>query len=111
MPQRRAPQIASNEADIQLAIISIQAKQIPSENRAALAYDIPRTTMRDRRASKPARRNCQPNSKKLTQQEEEVIVSYILNLDLRGFAPTYAAVRDIADSLLAARSAGYVGVH
>ena len=35
----------------------------------------------------------------------------ILYLDQRGFAPTYAAVRDIADSLLAQRSAGRVGVH
>jgi hypothetical protein len=56
----------------------------------------------------PARRDCQPNSKKLTQLEEEVIVNYILNLDTRGFAPTYAAVRDIANKLLAARDRGYV---
>jgi hypothetical protein len=39
-----------------------------------------------------------------------VIASYILNLDQRGFAPTYAAVRDMADKLLAARGAGRVGV-
>jgi hypothetical protein len=32
-------------------------------------------------------------------------VKYILNLNLRGFAPMYAAVRNIANSLLAARSA------
>jgi hypothetical protein len=38
-----------------------------------------------------------------------VIVSHILDLDLRGFAPTYAAVRDMADKLLAARGAGQVG--
>jgi hypothetical protein len=36
-------------------------------------------------------------------------VSYILDLDQRGFAPTYAAVRDMADKLLAARGAGQVG--
>jgi hypothetical protein len=35
-----------------------------------------------------------------------VIVRYILNLDERGFAPTYAAVQDIANKLLAARGAG-----
>jgi hypothetical protein len=40
-----------------------------------------------------------------------VIVSYILDLDQRGFAPTYEAVRDIADKLLAARGASQVGVH
>jgi hypothetical protein len=40
-----------------------------------------------------------------------LIVKYILNLDLRGFAPTYAAVRDMANRLLAARGANQVGVH
>ena len=68
-------------------------------------------TIRRRRVGNPARGDCQPNSKKLTQLEEEVVVKYILDLDLRGFAPTYAAVRDMANSLLAARSAGQVGVH
>jgi hypothetical protein len=37
-----------------------------------------------------------------------VIIRYIINLDTRGFAPTYAAIQDIADKLLAARSAGQV---
>ena len=74
-------------------------------------YNVPRSTLRDRRAGKPLRRDCQPNSKKLTELEEEVIVSYILDLDQRGFAPTYAAVRDMADKLLAARGGGQVGIH
>jgi hypothetical protein len=38
-----------------------------------------------------------------------VIVQHVLNLDQCGFAPTYAFVRDIADKLLGARSAGQVG--
>jgi hypothetical protein len=63
-------------------------------------------TIRRRRAGVSARRDCQPQSKKLTQLEEEVIVSYILDLDSRGFPPTYAAVRGMANSLLAARGAG-----
>ena len=40
-----------------------------------------------------------------------MIVDYILDLGLRRFQPTYAAVRDMADRLLAARGAGQVGVH
>jgi hypothetical protein len=38
-----------------------------------------------------------------------VIVKYILDLDLRGFSPTYAAVRDMADKLLLARDGCPVG--
>ena len=40
-----------------------------------------------------------------------MIVDHIIDLDLRGFSPTYAAVRDMANRLLAARGAGQVGVH
>ena len=111
MAQRSATQLASNEADVQLAISSITAKQIKSSRSAAAIYSVAETTLRCRRAGRPARRDCQPNSKKLTQLEEEVIVKHILDLDLRGFAPTYAAVRDMANRLLAARGADQVGVH
>jgi hypothetical protein len=100
-----------NEADILLASSSLDYQQLDSSRRAAFVYNVPKSTLNDRRAGKPARRDCQPNSKKLTQLEEEVIVSYILDLDRRGFAPTYEAVRDIANKLLAARGAGQVGVH
>jgi hypothetical protein len=66
MAQRSATQSASNEADIQLAFTSIKTKKIQSTRRAAAIYSVPETTLRRRRASVPARRDCQPNSKKLT---------------------------------------------
>ncbi|KAH8630549.1 hypothetical protein IG631_15126 [Alternaria alternata] len=109
MPQRQQALTRSSEADIQLTISSLNKHQIKTVRAAAQAFNVPRTTLRDRRAGKPARRDCQPNSRKLTQLEEQVIVSYILDLDLRGFSPTYAAIRDMADKLLAARGAGQVG--
>ncbi|KAH7556263.1 putative transposase [Bipolaris maydis] len=111
MAPRNVAQIVSNEADVQLAISSIASKQVQSNKYAAALYNIAETTLRRRRAGRPARRDCQPNSKKLTKLEEEVIVDHILDLDLRGFSPTYAAVRDMADRLLATRGAGQVGVH
>jgi hypothetical protein len=46
---------------------------------------------------------------KLLATEEEVIVQYILDLDARGFPPRLAAVRDMADSLLAERHCNPVG--
>ena len=111
MAPRNVIQIVSNEADVQLAISSIASKQIQSNKHAAVLYNIAETTLRRRRAGRPARRDCQPNSKKLTTLEEEVNVNYILDLDLRGFSPTYAAVRNMADRLLATRGAGQVGIH
>ena len=109
MSQRNATLLASNEADIQSAILSINSHQTQSNRGAATTYSVSERTIRRRRAGIPARRDCQPNSKKLSVLEEEVIVRHILDLDQRGFAPTYAAVRDMADKLLAARGAGQVG--
>ena len=104
-------EIPSNEADIQLAISAIQTSQIPAVSPAAATYNVVESTLRNRRAGKPARRDCQPSSKKLTQLEEEVIVRYILDLDFREFAPTYAAVCDIADKLLTVRGVCRVSVY
>jgi hypothetical protein len=104
-------QNSSHEADIHLAILALDQRQILTERSAAQTYEVSRTTLQRRRAGTRARRDCQPNSRKLTKLEEEVIIRYILDLDSRGFAPTYEAVRDMADKLLAARGAGQVGVH
>lgn len=46
---------------------------------------------------------------KLLKTEEEVIVKYVLNLNARGFPPRLAAVKDMADSLLAKRHRDPVG--
>jgi hypothetical protein len=108
MAQRSATSISFNEADIRLALLSINTKQLQSNRRAAAIYNVSERTIRRRRAGVPARRNCQHNSKKLTQVEEEVIVTHILDLDQRGFAPALSAVRDMADKLLAGRSGGRV---
>jgi hypothetical protein len=99
------------ESGLILASVAVDRQQMQSSRRAASTHRVPKSTLNDRRAGKLARRDCQPNSKKLTQLEEELIVKYILNPDLRGFAPTYAAVRDMANRLLAARGANQVGVH
>jgi hypothetical protein len=102
-------QLPCNEANINLAIQAINQEQIQCEYRAALAYNVPRSTLHNQRARIAARRDRKPNSKKLTKLEEEVIVRHILELDSRGFAPSLGAVRDMADKLLTKRGAGYVG--
>jgi hypothetical protein len=56
-----------------------------------------------------ARRDCEANSKILTKLEEEVIIEFIFELDTKGFSPTLAAVRDMADTLLSERNAPAVG--
>ena len=48
---------------------------------------------------------------KLTKLEEAAIVEHILDLDSRGFPPTKATLRDMANKLLVERDASTVGIN
>jgi hypothetical protein len=102
-------QHTSCEADIHLAISALNTNRIQTERRAAATFEVSRATLHRRRAGRPARSDCQPNSKEHTQQEEEVIVKYVLSLNTRGFSPTYNAVRSMANLLLLKRGGCPVG--
>ena len=109
MSQQNKKQKTYIEGDIFFIISDIVSKQIQSERRAAAVYSVPRITVQRRRAGQRARCDCEPNSKRLTNVEEEVITRYILNLNSRGFPPALGAVQDMADKLLAERGKGQVG--
>jgi hypothetical protein len=109
MSQQPQPLKAYTEGDIQLAISDIQSRQIQSTRRAAVVYSVPRTTVRHRRDRKQSQRDYEPNTKRLTKLEEEVIIQRILDENLRGVPPSKLHVRDMADRLLRDRSSKPVG--
>ncbi|KAI1676407.1 hypothetical protein KJE20_13984 [Pyrenophora tritici-repentis] len=74
MARRSAPLLVSSKAESQLAVSSVDNKQAQNSRSAAAVYDVADTTLRSRRAGVPARRDCQPNSKKLTKPEENVVL-------------------------------------
>jgi hypothetical protein len=92
------------KGEIYIAISNIASKQIQSVRRAAAVYRVPRSTLQDRRAGTRPRRDCEPNTKRLTKLEEEAIVQRIIEEGLRSILPSKAHVRDIANRLLRERS-------
>jgi hypothetical protein len=110
MQQQHNVQSIYQEGRIALAISAIKQNQFHSVRKAAVTYSVSRNTLSRRRAGTTSRRDCEANSKRLTKQEEVVIVQHILDLDSRGFAPKLVFVRDMANQLLAERSARPVGV-
>ena len=56
-----------------------------------------------------SRRHSRSNSRRLSDLEEQTIVQFILDLDLRGFPLRLRFVEEIANSLLADRDASPVG--
>jgi hypothetical protein len=80
-----------------------------SQRRAAKTYRVPQKTLSDRLAGASPRRDCAPNSMKLTSTQELVIVQHILKLDERGYPPRLTDVEDMANSLLTERNQPHVG--
>lgn len=70
---------------------------------------MPENTLRRRMAGVKAQRDCRPNSKKLTEREEEDLTRHLLDLDSRGFGPSLQEVAAMANHLLASRGGGQVG--
>jgi hypothetical protein len=100
---------SSKEARVILAVEAIRNNPKLSIAAAAKIYDVASRTIRRRLADIPARRDTTPNSKKLTESEEEAIVRYIVELVARAFPPRLCGVEDMANQLLRERDAPPVG--
>ncbi|OHW89500.1 putative transposase, partial [Colletotrichum incanum] len=102
-------QSTSIESRIILALQAIEKDPKMSVRKAAFIFEVPRTSLRHRRAGRVARGERQPNSMKMTITEEEVILERVIDLINRGFPPRQEDVRDMADRLLSQRDATRVG--
>ncbi|KAF5697139.1 hypothetical protein FMUND_15512 [Fusarium mundagurra] len=100
---------ASEEACMNLALQAYQADPKLSLRRAVFLYDVHFQTLHHRSQGRQARADCIPNGRKLSDQEEQIIVEYILNLDSRGFPSRYRDVEEMANRLLAACDVSPVG--
>ncbi|KKA21666.1 hypothetical protein T310_4295 [Rasamsonia emersonii CBS 393.64] len=92
------------EGKIEAAISAYKKKQIPSIKETARLFGVPYTTLQSRLKGRPARVNLRANSHKLTANEEETLVKWILDLDKRGLPPRPAFVENMANHLLSQHS-------
>jgi hypothetical protein len=104
MSQQPNLKLLPHKDRIILTIQAIQSNASLSQRRAAVIYNVSKSTLRTQRAKTTSRRNSHPNSSKLQRHEEETIVQYIRKLNAQGFAPTLSYVREMANQLLATRS-------
>jgi len=109
MQEQRRQELTQQEGRIVLALQAYTNGQFQSVRRAAAAYNVRHQQLSRRLHKIRFRQEVPPNSQKLSATEEQTIIQYILNLNLRGFAPRLSEVADIADKLLAVRSGAPVG--
>ena len=99
----------SKEAHIILALEALANDKNLSVAAAAKIYNVDRSTLRHRRAGRPARRDIPANSRILTDLEEKTIVQYVIELCTRAFPPRLCGVEDMANQLRRVRDAPPVG--
>lgn len=75
----------SREARVALALKALENNEKLSLRAAAKLYDVPVSTLSYRRAGRLVRRDTTPNSRRLTDSEEQAIVQYVLELVTRAF--------------------------
>ena len=98
----------SQEGRIFIAIEALRFDKTLSYAKAAILYNVPRTTLRRRINGRHARNDPSLITTKLRKLEEEVILNNIIDLDSRGFAPRLSSVEEIANLILASRGGNRV---
>ena len=91
------------EGRVLLALSAIKKSQIQSVQQAAHHFEIPETTLRRRLHGITTRSEKRANNHKMTENEEESLLHWILSMDRRGAAPRPCQVEDMANILLQGR--------
>jgi hypothetical protein len=99
----------SHEAQIILALNELRSTKNLSIRATAKRYGIPNATLHARMKGATSLGERRPASHNLTETEEEVVVQYVLDLDLRGFPPLIGDMAAMADHILASRGMRRVG--
>jgi transposase len=97
------------ESRIRLAVSDYKKGTLASIKEAARVHGVAYGTVRDRLNGVQAKCNTIPRTRKLSVDQENALIKYILNLNSRGFPPKPRYVREMANALLAQDGDGKVG--
>jgi hypothetical protein len=92
--------MAQRELQIELALQAIRTGEVNSIRAAHRAYNIPESTLRARLNGTTNRRTAHQYRKRLSIQQEEFLVDWILEQESQGFPPSHARCREMATRIL-----------
>ena len=93
----------SKQSQVQMALDALKKGQFKSQRAAALAFDIPETTLRRRIRGVVSRPQKTANCQKLSDTEESILLAWILDMDKRGIPLHLPIVCHLAQLLVSAR--------
>jgi hypothetical protein len=92
--------MANREFLIQSAIADLDAGIFSSQRQACRAYNIPESTLRGRRAGQQRHAIAHQQQQRLTPEQEQFLVDWIIDEDLRAHPPSHGRVREMATRIL-----------
>jgi hypothetical protein len=105
MAQPQRVQKLQKEGRLNLALSAIQKNRFSSKRQAASTYNVSRTTLSRRDSGIQPKLGSRASNRLLLDCEEEVLISWIHNIERRGYLSFIIDVRRIAQILLARRDA------
>ena len=90
----------TREGNIQAAIGDLRAGLFTSQRKAARAYNVPESILRERLEGRLSHATAHQQQQRLSSQQEEFLVQSILEEDERGYPPSQAQAREMATRIL-----------
>jgi len=90
----------ARETAIQSAIKDIKSGVFTSQRKAAAAYGVPRTSLQARLAGHATHAIAHQHQQRLTPEQEDFVVDWIIEEDSRARPPSHARVREMATQIL-----------
>jgi len=90
---------SEREVAITEAITAIRNDQVGSVKAAAVAFGIPRSTLRDRLNGATDRSTAQQTTQRLTAQQERSLIDWIKELKAQGNPPSHTVIREMASKI------------
>ena len=103
-PQYLVTMPSQIEGRVSLALQAYTTHQIASLRSAATTYDVPYTTLHRRHAGVLSRADTPARSRKLTNDEEQILLRKILQLSADGFPPQRSIVEEMANTMLGTKN-------
>jgi hypothetical protein len=88
------------ETAIALAISDLETGVYTSQRAACAAYGVPRATLQDRLKGATKKTTSHQHQQRLTPEQEEYLVKWIIKEDGRAYPPSHARAREMATLIL-----------
>ncbi|KAI1000169.1 hypothetical protein K3495_g8029, partial [Podosphaera aphanis] len=92
--------MGSKESAIQDAISEINSGSYKSERAVAKAYGVPRSTLRSRIRGDHSHTIAHSNQQRLSPEQEEYVIEWILEEDSRAQPPSHPRAREMVTRIL-----------